>query len=124
MRDRYFTRPNEQKAARSLLSRSQLRAALGRERQAVAARCRGRAYLQNVDADGLEPSDYPVPDFKSGDLDALAEAELRMTGEVLEYARHASTGRVHYSRVSNDIGYELDAPEPPKCSPASPARPT
>ena len=68
-------------------------------------------YLQNVDADGLEPSDYPVPAFKAGDIDALAEAELRMTGEVLEFARHASTGRVHYSRISNDIGYDHENPD-------------
>ena len=52
----------------------------------------------------MEPSDYPVPVFKAADLDALADAELRLTGEVLEYARHASTGRVHFSRISNDIG--------------------
>ena len=70
------------------------------------------AYLQNVDADGLDPSDYPAPTFKAGDLDALAEAELRLTGEILEYARHASIGRVHFSRISNDIGFEQDAPEP------------
>ena len=70
------------------------------------------AYLQGVDADGLEPSDYPAPNFKAGDIDALAEAELRLTGELLEYARHASTGRVHYTRISNDIGFDHDTPQP------------
>jgi murein L,D-transpeptidase YcbB/YkuD len=109
---RYFSRPNEQKAAEAFYrDRNYAPLFVDNARQSP----RGVAvalYLQNVDADGLEPSDYPVLAFKAGDLDALAEAELRMTAEVLEYARHASTGRVHYSRVSNDIGFELDTPEP------------
>jgi murein L,D-transpeptidase YcbB/YkuD len=109
---RYFSRPNEQKAAETFY-RDRNYAPLWVESERQSPRGAAAAqYLQNVDADGLEPADYPVLVFKAGDLDALAEAELRMTAEVLEYARHASTGRVHYSRVSNDIGFELDAPEP------------
>ena len=45
-------------------------------------------------------------------LSALAEAELKMTAAVLLYSRHASTGRIHYSRVSPDILYNLVTPEP------------
>ncbi|MGB8158182.1 MAG: murein L,D-transpeptidase, partial [Pseudolabrys sp.] len=38
------------------------------------------AYLAQADAVGLDPSDYPTPDFKSGaTTDALAEAELKLT---------------------------------------------
>jgi len=70
------------------------------------------AYLARVDADGLDPSDYPVPSFMNADAGALAEAELKFTGTVLTYARHAQIGRVHYSRVSSDIFYDLVAPEP------------
>jgi L,D-transpeptidase YcbB len=69
------------------------------------------AYLGGVDADGLDPADYIVPSF-AGDEAALAEAELKMTAAVLAYARHASTGRIHYSRVSPDILYNLVTPEP------------
>jgi L,D-transpeptidase YcbB len=69
------------------------------------------AYLGGVDADGLDPADYIVPSF-AGDEAALAEAELKMTAAVLMYARHASTGRIHYSRVSPDILYNLVTPEP------------
>jgi L,D-transpeptidase YcbB len=69
-------------------------------------------YLGHVDADGLEPADYPVPDFKSADASALTEAELRLTTSVLTFARHASIGRVAWSRVSADIGYDQKAPEP------------
>ncbi len=43
---------------------------------------------------------------------ALADAEMRLTQSVLDYARHAQTGRVHYSRVSADIYYDQTAPQP------------
>jgi L,D-transpeptidase YcbB len=70
------------------------------------------SYLAGVDANGLDPTDYPVPSFRSDDPAALAEAELKLTASVLTYARHAQIGRVHYSRVSADIVYNLVAPEP------------
>jgi len=37
------------------------------------------AYLAQVDTVGLDPNDYPVPGFKSGSADALAEDELKLT---------------------------------------------
>jgi len=80
-----------------------------------AASARGKAaaaYLAGVDADGLDPGDYPVPSFTSADPGVLAEAELKFTATVLTYARQAQIGRVHYSRVSADIVYDLAAPEP------------
>src|SRR5215472_2280800 len=83
------------------------------ENGAESARAKAAAtYLARVDADGLDPSDYPVPSFANADTSALAEAELKLTATVLMYARHAQIGRVHYSRVSSDIFYELAAPEP------------
>ena len=70
-------------------------------------------YLAHVDADGLDPADYPAPSFDvSGDPSALAEAELRLDMSIITYAHHASVGRVHWSRVSPDILYETTAPEP------------
>jgi L,D-transpeptidase YcbB len=80
-----------------------------------AENARGKAtatYLAGVSADGLDPSDYPVPSFANADVGALAESELKLTATVLTYARHAQIGRVHYSRVSADIVYDLVAPEP------------
>lgn len=66
------------------------------------------AYLAGVAADGLEPTDYPVPTFRDVlDPEALAEAEVRLTQAVLAYARHALQGRIHYSRVAADIDFEL-----------------
>ncbi len=71
------------------------------------------AYLGEADAVGLDPTDYSAPDFKSATTpEALAEAELKMTAAALTFARHAQIGRIHYTRVSPDILYELNAPEP------------
>src|SRR6516225_5144905 len=71
------------------------------------------AYLRHVDADGLDPADYPAPNFAAlsapGDL---ADAEIKLTAAVVTYAHHASVGRVHWSRVSNDIEYSTPAAEP------------
>ena len=71
------------------------------------------AYLGQVDADGLDPADYPVPNFASlSDPAALAEAEIRLTTSVVTYAHHAQIGRIHWSRVSADIFYDTKAHEP------------
>ncbi|HEX4554542.1 MAG TPA: L,D-transpeptidase family protein [Xanthobacteraceae bacterium] len=79
----------------------------GERTQAVAA------FLAKVDADGLDPADYVLPTVKAGaDAAALAEAELKTTATVLTYARHAQIGRVHYTRISSDIAFNLVAPEP------------
>jgi murein L,D-transpeptidase YcbB/YkuD len=70
-------------------------------------------FLANVAADGLDPADYPLPEVKPGaDAGALADAELKYTETVLTYARHAQIGRVHFSRISGDISYNLTPPEP------------
>jgi murein L,D-transpeptidase YcbB/YkuD len=70
-------------------------------------------YLAHVDADGLNPADYPVPDFAAAsDANALAQAEMRLTASVVAYAHHASVGRVHWTRVSGDISYDQKAADP------------
>jgi murein L,D-transpeptidase YcbB/YkuD len=69
-------------------------------------------HLEGIAADGLEPADYPVPGFTAADAKSLAEAELRFTNSILDYARHAQTGRVHFSRMSGDVHYDLKLPEP------------
>ena len=71
------------------------------------------AYLAQVDSVGLDPNDYPTPDFKSAvTANAQAEAELKLTAAVLTYARQAQIGRIHFSRVGADIEFKLVAPEP------------
>jgi L,D-transpeptidase YcbB len=64
------------------------------------------ARLKDAASDGLNPSDYPVPDFGAGaNPDALAEADVKLTASMLDYARHAQSGRMHWSQVSGDIQY-------------------
>ncbi len=70
-------------------------------------------YLGQVDTDGLNPADYPTPDFKTvTTASALAEDELKLTASLLTYARHAQIGQIHFSRVGSDIDFKLVAPEP------------
>src|SRR6516162_7963704 len=70
-------------------------------------------YLRHVDGDGLDPADYPVPTFAMLSAPAdLADAEIKLTAAVVTYARRASVGRVHWSRVSGDIEYSTPAAEP------------
>ncbi len=71
------------------------------------------AHLRNADADGMDPADYPLPNVAAAATGAaLAEAEMRLTDSVLDYARQATLGRLHYSRVSGDIFYDQVAPQP------------
>ncbi len=71
------------------------------------------ARLKDAAADGLNPSDYPVPDFAAATTpDALAEAELKLTASMLDYARQAQSGRMHWSQVSADIQYPEHPTDP------------
>jgi murein L,D-transpeptidase YcbB/YkuD len=70
------------------------------------------AFLKKVDEDGLEPADYTAPNFDVSDADKLAEAELVYTGEVLDFTRHASSGRMHPSRTFRDTEYKHDGLSP------------
>ena len=64
------------------------------------------ARLKDAASEGLNASDYPVPDFAGATTpDALAEAELKLTASMLDYARQAQSGRMHWSQVSADIQY-------------------
>jgi len=64
------------------------------------------ARLKDAASEGLNASDYPVPDFTAATTpDQLAEAELKLTASMLDYARQAQSGRMHWSQVSADILY-------------------
>jgi murein L,D-transpeptidase YcbB/YkuD len=64
------------------------------------------ARLQDAASEGLNAADYPVPDFAAATTpDALADAELKLTASMLDYARQAQSGRMHWSQVSADIQY-------------------
>ena len=64
------------------------------------------ARLKDAASDGLNPTDYPVPDFAAATSpDAMADAELKLAASMLDYARQAQSGRMHWSQVSGDILY-------------------
>jgi murein L,D-transpeptidase YcbB/YkuD len=68
-------------------------------------------FLAKVGADGLDPADYPVPKFDNADPAKLAADELTMTNAVLTFARHASIGRVAFTRVSGAVYFDQKAPD-------------
>jgi L,D-transpeptidase YcbB len=71
------------------------------------------AYLATVDSEGLDPAEYPIPNFKAATSpDQLAEADLRMTATLLTYARHAQNGRINPSRVVPEVAYTGEAVDP------------
>ena len=71
------------------------------------------ARLKDAASDGLNAADYPVPDFAAATSpDALAEADLKLTNSMLDYARQAQSGRMHWSQVSADISYPEHPTDP------------
>lgn len=71
------------------------------------------ARLKDASSEGLVPADYPVPDFAAATSpDALAEAEMKLTSSMLDYARQAQSGRMHWSQVAADILYPEHPTDP------------
>jgi len=103
---KYFDRKNERTAVENFY-KDRNYALLWTDGGALNSR--GKAVisrLKDAGADGLDPADYPTPDFASATSpDSLAEAELKLTESMLDYARQAQSGRMHWSRVSADIQY-------------------
>lgn len=71
------------------------------------------ARLKSADIDGLDPVDYPAPDFGSfNSAEALAEGDLKLTISVLTLARHMQTGRIAPTRVTVEADHGNHTPEP------------
>ena len=68
-------------------------------------------FLHGVATDGLDPEDYPTPRFADANPSRLAADELALTNSVVAFVRHASTGRVAFTRVSGSIYFDLKAPD-------------
>ena len=68
-------------------------------------------FLHGVAADGLDPKDYPTPTFADLDPTRLAADELTLTNSIATFVRHASTGRIAFSRVSGSIYFDLKSPD-------------
>ncbi len=113
--DRVVVAQGRPRRRRAILQGTRLQAAVGSNGAADDRAKAAVAYLAQVDTVGLDPNDYPVPNFKAAATpDALAEAEIKFTNSVLNYARQAEIGRIHFSRVGADIQFNLVAPEPEK----------
>ena len=101
---RYFDRKGERQAVEKFYSARDY-APLWTTAGGLTASAKGViARLKDASSEGLNVGDYPVPDFAAATSpEALAEAELKLTSSMLDYARHAQSGRMHYSQVSYDI---------------------
>ena len=110
--DRIFTNKKERAAAEAFYQ-SRNYAPLWLDKGIENARAISAiARLKNADSDGLELSDYKIPTFAGLAPEALAEADLKLTQTVLNYARHVQAGRFPYTRVSRNIELPQAAPEP------------
>jgi L,D-transpeptidase YcbB len=70
-------------------------------------------YLAKVAAEGLDPRDYSVPQLsETMSEESAASADLKLSAAALSYARHASAGRVSFTRVSGAILYAPHAADP------------
>src|SRR6202043_1446507 len=103
---RYFDRKAERTAVEKFYTTREF-APLWTQGGAVTASGKGViARLKNAASDGLNAADYPVPDFAAATSpDALADADLKLTASMLDYARQAQSGRMHWWQVSGDIQY-------------------
>jgi murein L,D-transpeptidase YcbB/YkuD len=110
--DRYFSNKEEKNAAEAFYRDRGFRPLWLENGKTVARTASAIAFLKKVDEDGLLPADYAAPNFDVADADKLAEAELSYTGEVLDFVRHASQGRVHPSRTFRDTEYKHDGLDP------------
>ncbi|MBN9013605.1 MAG: murein L,D-transpeptidase, partial [Rhizobiales bacterium] len=103
---RYFDRKNERAAIEKFYAARDY-APLWTAAGALNASAKGViARLNDAAADGLNPAEYPAPNFAAATgPDALAEADLKLTASMLDYARQAQSGQMHWSQVSADIQY-------------------
>jgi murein L,D-transpeptidase YcbB/YkuD len=106
--DRFFSRKEEREAVEVFYRDRGFQPLWTENGKANARTTATIAFLKKVDEDGLEPADYAAPNFDFTDADKLAEAELNYTGEVLDFVRHASSGRIHPSRTFRDTEYKHD----------------
>jgi len=110
---RYFDRKGERLAVEKFYSARDYAPVWTQAGKLTAVAKGATARLKDAASEGLNAADYPVPDFAAAaSPDALAEAELKLTASVLDYARQAQSGRMHWSQVSADILYPEHPTDP------------
>ncbi|OSJ26412.1 murein L,D-transpeptidase [Bradyrhizobium canariense] len=103
---RYFDRKNERAAIEKFYGARDFAPVWSQSGSLTAAAKGVIARLKDAASDGLNPADYPVPDLAAATTpDTLADAELKLTASMFDYARQAQSGRMHWSQVSGDILY-------------------
>ncbi len=103
---RYFDRKNERAAVEKFYATREYAPQWTQAGQLTASAKGVIARLKDAASEGLNPAEYPVPDFAAATSpDALADAEMKLTASMLDYARQAQSGRMHWSQVSADILY-------------------
>lgn len=109
---RYFDRKGEKAAVEAFYTARQFAPLWSAENGAAQRAKDAIARLQKADADGLDADEYRAPDFAAATTpEARADAELKFTATLLDYARHSASGRIHYSRISADILYPDHSPD-------------
>lgn len=69
--------------------------------------------LAKVGFEGLDSRDYPTPAFlRDMSEETAAASDVELTASILKYVRHASAGRVSFTRVSGAILYPPHAADP------------
>ena len=110
---RYFDRKNERAAVEKFYTARDFAPQWTQAGQLTDSGKGVIARLKDAASEGLNPADYPVPDFATATSpDQLAEAELKLTASMLDYARQAQSGRMHWSQVSADIQYPEHPTDP------------
>jgi murein L,D-transpeptidase YcbB/YkuD len=111
---RYFDRKNERAAVEKFYAARDYAPQWTQAGQLTDSAKGVIARLKDAASEGLNPADYPVPDFAgaASSPDQLAEAELKLTASMLDYARQAQSGRMHWSQVSADIQYPEHPTDP------------
>src|SRR5437588_9421688 len=110
---RYFDRKNERAAVEKFYSAREYAPQWTQAGQLTDSANGVIARLKDAAAEGLNPADYPLPDFAAATSpDQLADAELKLTASMLDYARQAQSGRMHWSQVSADIQYPEHPTDP------------
>ncbi|MXQ12756.1 L,D-transpeptidase family protein [Microvirga makkahensis] len=106
--------PKEREALRSFYAQAERPLAWSRDGAFTQAAMGAIARLKSADEDGLDPTDYPLPDVtlrKAASPAQWAEADLKLSASVIRYARDARGGRIEPSRLSPLVTPTLTLPE-------------
>jgi murein L,D-transpeptidase YcbB/YkuD len=106
--------PKEREALRAFYAQGERPLAWAHDGAFTQAAMGAIARLRAADEDGLDSTDYPLPDVKlrKGAPPAQwAEADLKLSASVIRYARDARGGRIDLSRLSPLVTPTLEIPD-------------